>query len=66
MRGFGRLTRWLAVLLGLAVAAAAGALAWYRHSAQPPVSGSEVLAGLRDPVTVVRDSHGVPHIRAAS
>ncbi|SPA24734.1 exported hypothetical protein [Cupriavidus taiwanensis] len=66
MRGIGRLARWLAVLLGLAVAGAAGALVWYRHAAQPPVSGNEVLAGLREPVTVVRDRQGVPHIRAAS
>ncbi|WP_454751992.1 penicillin acylase family protein [Cupriavidus necator] len=66
MRWFGRLARLLAVLLVVAVAGAGGALVWYRHAAQPPASGTEALPGLRDKVTIVRDSHGVPHIRAAS
>ncbi|WP_455282022.1 penicillin acylase family protein [Cupriavidus necator] len=66
MRWFGRLARLLAVLLVVAVAGAAGALVWYRHAAQPPASGTVALPGLRDKVTIVRDGHGVPHIRAAS
>jgi penicillin amidase len=32
----------------------------------PQVDGSIALPGLSAPVTVIRDSHGVPHIRAAS
>ncbi|MFS8979002.1 penicillin acylase family protein [Cupriavidus necator] len=66
MRWFGRLARLLAVLLVVAVAGAAGALVWYRHAAQPPESGTVALPGLRDKVTIMRDGHGVPHIRAAS
>ncbi|AEI77236.1 acyl-homoserine lactone acylase QuiP [Cupriavidus necator N-1] len=66
MRWFGRLARFVVGLLVLAVAGAVGALVWYRHAAQPPASGQEALAGLRGQVAVVRDGHGVPHIRAAS
>ena len=62
----------LLVLLGLVVAAAAGYLAarsWLRAAVEnslPQIDGSLHLAGLRAHVTVLRDQHGVPHLRAAS
>ncbi len=42
---------------------------WLRgaeKSALPPLDGDLHLAGLKAPVTVRRDGHGVPHIEAAS
>lgn len=50
----------LAVLLGLA-----GALAWL-YGGLPRSEGTLRLPGLRAPVEIVRDAHGIPHIRAES
>jgi penicillin amidase len=50
----------LAVLLGLAAA-----LVWI-YGSLPQSEGSLRLPGLRAPVEIVRDAHGIPHIRAES
>ncbi len=42
---------------------------WLRHamlSSLPRIDGSVRASGLSAPVTVLRDSHGIPHIRAAT
>lgn len=53
-----------AALLGLT---AAGGSYWrWSRAALPTVDGSLRLPGLGAPVTVRRDAHGVPHLRAAS
>ena len=59
-------------LVGVLVLVAAGAIAarmWLRAAARgslPQIDGSLSIAGLGAPVTVLRDAHGVPHIRAAT
>ncbi len=66
MRRLGRALALLAVVLAL-VAASVSALYWHwSRAALPTVSGEERLPGLSAPVTVRRDSLGVPHIQAAS
>jgi len=50
--------------LGLLLALAAGWL--WLMSPLPRLSGRIELAGLTQPVTITRDQHGVPHLRAAS
>ncbi|MCA8926503.1 MAG: penicillin acylase family protein [Alphaproteobacteria bacterium] len=52
-------------LLVLVLLAAAGLLLWLRTSL-PHLDGERTLAGLQASVTVARDAHGIPHIRAAS
>jgi penicillin G amidase len=60
------------ILLGLLLAAfalAAGLVGWgyfVAHSALPQLDGQLQVNGLSAPVTVTRDSHGVPTIDAAS
>src|SRR4051812_22371479 len=39
---------------------------WVAKSSLPLVDGSLKVAGLKEPVTVLRDAKGMPHIRAAS
>jgi penicillin G amidase len=61
--------RVVLVVLLLAALLAAGAVAWFRSAARaamPQLDGTVVVAGLHSPVTVVRDGHGVPSIRAQS
>jgi len=53
-----------AFALVVALAAAAG-YAWVRQSL-PQLAGTLALSGLRAPVEILRDRHGVPHIYAAS
>lgn len=51
------------------VLAVAGAVFWLRSialSARPQLDGTLAVAGLKAPVTVIRDGHGVPTIEAAS
>lgn len=58
-----------ASLLLLLVCVAAGTLLWLRSAAKanlPVLDGQLHLAGLSAPVTVRRDSHGVPHIAAST
>jgi penicillin amidase len=56
----------LLVLVGMTVGIAAW---WFHHAAlaaMPQLDGTLKVAGLSAPVTVIRDAHGVPHIRAAN
>jgi penicillin amidase len=55
---------FLALALLVAIGAAAG-YAWLRQSL-PQLAGTLALSGLRAPVEIVRDRHGVPHIYAGS
>ena len=62
-----RVRRLLASVLGtiaVLLFAALCILIWYRHSAQPRTSGEVRIAGLRAPVTISRDSFGIPSIWA--
>src|SRR5512147_648766 len=56
-------------LLLLALLLCAGVGLWLAHAtkaALPQLDGNLAVAGLTAPVSVIRDQHGVPHIRAAS
>lgn len=56
-------------LIAVIVLAAAAVVAWFYFSARaalPVVEGKLTLAGLHAPVTVTRDTHGVPTIEAAA
>ena len=54
------------MVLALLVALAVGAgYAWLRQSL-PQLDGAITLSGLKAPVQIVRDRHGVPHIYAGS
>src|SRR5450432_1118696 len=67
---------WLKILVGsvlllilLLALAVPGGMFWLKHAMRdslPVIDGQERLVGLRAAVTVQRDSHGVPHIRAKS
>jgi len=59
------LLRSLAFLLAALLLALAGGY-WYARTSLPKISGTVKVAGLRAPVEVVRDRHGIPHIRATS
>jgi penicillin amidase len=68
-----RATRILTWLLLLLVVIAAGAFLFARiyfgramRANLPQLDGAQIAYGLGAPVTVTRDAHGVPHIRAAS
>lgn len=50
----------------LAVLAVCGLAFWWVRSSQPRLDGTLHLAGLRAPVTVMRDDRGIPHITAAN
>ncbi len=56
--------RRLAALLLLLLLIAAAALALYAYRATPQQTGSLQAAGLRAPVRIDRDAHGVPTLRA--
>lgn len=60
-----RVLRYVNALLALGVLAALAAAYWYFWRPLPKTTGV-LTAGVLQPVTVVRDSVGVPHIRAAS
>ena len=65
-----RILLWSAgSLLALLILAVGTSLLWLRaatKAALPVLDGDIQLAGLSAPVTVERDGHGVPHIRAAT
>src|SRR5271154_1442386 len=61
-----RILRWLAAILLLLVIAGLAYLYFAAHSALPPLDGRLPVRGLAAPVTVTRDSHGVPAIEASS
>jgi penicillin amidase len=69
-RSWLRITAWCFVgLVAIAVVAAACFVLWLQgaeSSALPVLDGDVQVAGLKAPVTVRRDDHGVPHIEAAS
>lgn len=59
--------RVAAFVLLLAVVLAVGAYVWFRAAAwaaMPKLDGTVVVTGLKAPVSVVRDAHGVPSITA--
>lgn len=61
--------RILAATVLLALLATAGTAAWFYRAAQaalPQLDGDLAVAGLGQPVRVVRDGKGVPHITAQS
>src|SRR4029077_7652402 len=65
---FGVLLRIILWILLLIIIAGTLAFFWFyssAHKALPQLDGTISLAGLQSPVSVVRDSHGVPHINAA-
>jgi penicillin amidase len=65
---FGVLLRIILWILLLAIIAGTLAFFWFyssAHKALPQLDGVISLPGLQAPVSVVRDSHGVPHITAA-
>lgn len=56
-------------LMFLLIVAAVGARLWLRHAitaGAPQLDGALHVAGLSAPVTVRRDSYGIPHIQAAT
>jgi penicillin amidase len=66
-----RFVKWLLIgSLSFAVivmTAMAAAFFWYRNtvaSSQPQTNGSITVVGIREPVEIIRDIHGVPHIFA--
>jgi penicillin amidase len=65
-RGRWGLVRWL--LMGMALLLLAGATAgWvYSRRALPMTEGTLQLPGLQAPLTIARDAHGIPTVRAAS
>ena len=72
----GRSGRWLGIfglIVVLLVVVAAAVFLYERYSAGkemreslPQLDGSLTVYGLKGPVTVERDAHGVPHIQASS
>jgi penicillin amidase len=61
--------RALLALILLLVLLGAGAVAWFRSAAKaamPQLDGTVKVMGLKAPVTVLRDAHGVPSITASS
>lgn len=65
MRQVLRILKWLGVLLLLVIVAAVGWSFYVLNNSQPILEGEIVLQGLRQPVTIDRDSSGVPVISAA-
>ena len=63
-----QLRRWL-VRSGLALLAtvliAAGTLAWLAWASLPETQGELTVAGIEQPITIVRDAYAIPHVEAA-
>ncbi|WP_019141035.1 penicillin acylase family protein [Noviherbaspirillum massiliense] len=59
-----QLLKKIAIALAILVLALAAALFWYRSASQPQISGTQTLSGLNEPVDIVRDAEGIPHIYA--
>ncbi|MEW6422951.1 MAG: penicillin acylase family protein, partial [Deinococcota bacterium] len=64
MRLLGRLGRGLLWLILLLLMAALAVVVWLKVTSTPRTTGTVTLPGLSGPVTVTRDTWGVPHIRA--
>src|SRR5260221_1717439 len=61
--------RVILVLILLVVLLIAGGSIWFyraAHASLPQVDGTIAIPGLKAPVEIVRDAHGVPHISAAN
>ena len=52
------------IVLAVVGAAAWGGWRWFSRQALPRTSGTVRVAGLTQPVEIVRDQYGVPHIYA--
>ena len=63
---FLRILVWFLLMLALAAVAAAGYGFYVLHAALPQLDGRLQINGLQAPVTVTRDTHGVPTIEAGS
>src|SRR3954466_7227769 len=61
-----RITTAIILLLLLAVIIVVAGFVWTAKASLPQIDGSLKVAGLKSPVTVLRDAQGMPHIRAAS
>jgi len=61
-----RVLLWLFLTAVLLVACATGYAYYVVHSALPQLDGQLPVSGLSAPVTITRDSHGVPTIEAAT
>ena len=57
--------RWIARGLVALVVLLAGLLVAYRIAGMPQTGGELAVEGAQDPFTVVRDTHGIPHVFAA-
>jgi penicillin amidase len=58
--------RYAALLLAALLVLVAASFFWYRSAGQPQISGKLQMTGLQDPVDIVRDAEGIPHIYAKS
>ncbi len=69
-RKVGRIVvRSVLIVLVLAILLAAGVVVWFyrlSHGSLAQLDGTIAVAGLRNPVNVLRDAHGVPHITAST
>src|SRR5215471_4029197 len=61
-----RIFLWLLLVVVVVVAGALTYAYYVAESALPQLDGQTQVAGLAAPVTIIRDSHGVPTIEAAS
>jgi len=61
-----RILLWLLLAVVVLLAGVVGYAYYVAHSALPQLDGRLQISGLEGPVTVTRDSHGVPAIEAAS
>ncbi len=61
-----RVLLWLFLAVLLLLACGAGYAYYVAHSALPQLDGQLQISGLSAPVTVTRDTHGVPTIEAAT
>ena len=61
-----RFILWLLLVLVLLLAAVIGYAYQVAHAALPELDGSIQISGLSAPVTVTRDTHGVPTVEAAT
>lgn len=59
-----RIVNWITATLTVVVIAGALAVVWTVHRSMPQTDGSVTLRGLDAPVTVVRDSAGIPQVYA--
>ncbi len=64
--GLGRAITTVGSLLALLLAGAIGWFYWRARVSLPQLDGTIYLDGLKQPAEVLRDIHGVPHIRAQS